>query len=125
MLYFAVRWAVVVQVILAEDRGLVPALARSGAVSQGVRVRMAVVLFAAGFLVSLVLSIPTWIAAIVGWLVTGSVAVGMGLYLLGLAIGGLVGMPFLIATLTVIYDRRVAAVDGAAPADPNPAPPAG
>ena len=52
----------------------------------------------------------TWIAAIIGWLATGSVAVGMGVYLLGIAIGGLVGMPFVIAMLTVIYDRRVAAV---------------
>jgi len=125
VVYFAVRWAVVLQVILAEDRGLVPALTRSGALSQGVRVRIAVVLFAAGFLVSLALSIPVWIAAIVGWLVTGSVAVGMGVYLLGLAFGGLVGLPFLMAMLTVIYDRRVAAVDGVAAAGPDPAEPVG
>jgi hypothetical protein len=124
VVYFAVRWAVVLQVILAEDRGLVPALTRSGTLSQGVRVRIAVVLFAAGFLVSLALSIPIWIAAIVGWLVTGSVAVGMGVYLLGLAFGGLVGLPFLMAMLTVIYDRRVAAVDGATAAAPDPAEPA-
>jgi hypothetical protein len=125
VVYFAVRWAVVLQVILAEDRGLVPALTRSGTLSQGVRVRIAVVLVAAGFLVGLALSIPIWIAAIVGWLVTGSVGVGMGVYLLGLAFGGLVGLPFLMAMLTVIYGRRVAAVDGAAPAGPDPAEPAG
>ena len=125
VIYFAVRWAVVLQVILAEDRGLPPALARSSALSQGVRVRIAVVLFAATFVVGLALSIPTWIAAIVGWLVTGSVAVGMGVYLLGIAIGGLIGMPFIMAILTVIYDRRVAAVDAATAPNPDPGEPAG
>jgi hypothetical protein len=125
VIYFAVRWAVVLQVILAEDRGLAPALTRSSALSQGVRIRIAVVLLAATFVVGLALSIPTWIAAIVGWLVTGSVAVGMGVYLLGIAIGGLVGMPFIVAVLTVIYDRRVAAVDAAAAPDPSPSEPAG
>jgi hypothetical protein len=57
--------------------------------------------------------------------VTGSVAVGMGVYLVGLAFGGLIGMPFLMAMLTVIYDRRVAAVDGAAPAGQDSAETAG
>jgi hypothetical protein len=125
VIYFAVRWAVILQAILAEDRGLAPALARSSTLSQGVRVRIAVVLFASTIVVGLALSIPTWIAAIVGWLVTGSVAVGMGVYLLGIAIGGLIGMPFIMAILTVIYDRRVAAVDAATAPNPDPGEPAG
>lgn len=110
VIYFVVRWAVALQVILAEDRGLGPALTRSSALSQGVRIRIAIILLAAGFVVGLLISIPTWIAAIIAWLVTESVAVGMGVYLLGIAIGGLIGMPFVMAVLTVIYDRRVAAV---------------
>jgi hypothetical protein len=123
--YLVVRWAVILQVILAEDRGLVPGLTRSSALSQGARIRIAVVLLAATFVASLAISIPIWIVAIAGWLVTGSVAVGMAVYLLGFAIGGLIAMPFIMAVLTVVYDRRVAAVDGAAPAGPGPAEPAG
>jgi len=124
-IYFAIRWAVVFQVILAEDRGLGSALGRSAALSQGVRIRIAIVLLAATFLVSLALSIPTWIAAIVGWSMTGSVAVGMGVYLLGIAFGGVIATPFIMALLTVLYDRRVAAVDGTAPSDASGAMPEG
>ena len=115
VIYFMVRWAVALQVILAEDRSLGSALTRASVLTQGVRVRIAIVLLAATFLVGFLVSIPTWIAAIIGWLATGSVAVGMGVYLLGIAIGGLIGMPFLMALLTVIYGRRVSAAGASTP----------
>lgn len=115
LVYFVVRWAVVLQVILGEDRTLGPALTRASELSRGVRVRIALVMLATTFVVGLLLSIPIWIAAIIGWLVTGSVVVGMGVYLLGIAVAGLVGMPFFMALLTVVYDRRVAAVGASGP----------
>jgi hypothetical protein len=110
LVYAVVRWAVVLQVILGEDRTLGPALTRASALSRGVRVRIALVLLASTFIVGLLLSIPIWIVAIIGWLATGSVVIGMGVYLLGIAVAGLIGMPFFMALLTVMYDRRVAAV---------------
>ena len=110
VVYFVVRWAVVLQVILGEDRTLGPALTRASELSRGVRIRIALVMLASTFIVGLLLSIPIWVAAIIGWLATGSVVIGMGVYLLGIAIAGLIGMPFFMALLTVIYDRRVAAV---------------
>jgi hypothetical protein len=104
--YLAVRWAVVLQVILDESIGLRAGLARSAALTRGARVRIFLTMLAASLLVGLVLTIPASIVGIVGWLLTASITVGIASYTLVIILGSFVAVPLIVAILTVIYLRQ-------------------
>jgi hypothetical protein len=111
----AVRWALVLQVILAEDLDLGPALVRSAALSSGVRVKIGLTLIALSFLVGLVVWIVGGLLALVVGVATWSVTAAVIAFSVAVILCGVVFVPLFAAVLTSIYRRRVRQLADGAP----------
>ncbi len=103
----AVRWALYIPAVVAENLGVGPALARSADLSRGIRARLGLAM--AGIFLMHAISVG-FVAGIVGIAVglsAGSVAVGFGGYVAAAIVGNLLWAPVLPAMLAVAYETRV------------------
>jgi len=105
----AIRWSLAFQAILAENVGFRGGLARSAALTSGVRTRVGLTLVAVGVAVGLLVTIPSLVLALLIGIATASVMAGVVTYTAALIVSSLVSIPLFVAILTVIYRRRVAA----------------
>jgi hypothetical protein len=110
VIVLAIRWSLAFQAILAEDLGFSGGLARSAALTSGVRTRVGLTLVAAGIAVGFVVTIPSFLLALLVGIATASIMAGVVAYTAALIVSSLVTIPLLVAILTVIYRRRAAAV---------------
>lgn len=104
----AVRWAVFIPVVLAEDVGVGRGLARSARLTHGLRIRLGLAM--AGILLVQALSVGI-VAAVSGFVVAlgaSSVAAGFAVYLVASVGGSLLWMPLLPAMLALVYRDRTA-----------------
>lgn len=108
----AVRWAVFIPAVLAEDVGVGRGLARSARLTQGVRIRiglaMAGILLVQALTVGLVAAFSGFVVA----LVASSVAAGFAVYLVVSVGGSLLWAPLLPVMLAIVYRDRAATVGG-------------
>lgn len=106
----AVRWAVFIPAVLAEDLGVGRGLARSARLTHGIRIRLGLAM--AGILLVQALSVGI-VAAVGGFVValaTSSVAAGFTVYLVASVGGSLLWAPLLPAMLALVYRDRATTV---------------
>jgi hypothetical protein len=115
IIVLGVRWSLAFQAILAEDLGLRAGLARSAALTEGIRLRVFLTIIAVGLLVAFLISLPVFIVAAFVGLATASIGPAVATYAVLATLASLVLIPLFVAILTVIYRRRA----GASPATPN------
>jgi hypothetical protein len=117
-LYFAIRWSLYFQAVVAEDLGLRRALARSSELTSGVRIKIGLILIVVSILVGILMGILIWVVALVAGIATMSAMVGVAAASVTVAICALVYLPIFVGVLTHIYRRRVETLgrDGAEPA---------
>ncbi len=120
-LYLAIRWAPYFQVVIAEDLGIRAGLRRSSAVTQGIRLRLALALVAVSIGAGLVFTLVGLVVGIVVGVLAESFLVGIVGWTVTVALSGLVYFPVLSAALTHVYRQRRDALgptDAAGPTDP-------
>ena len=107
ILVTAVRWALFIPAVLAEDLGLGRGLARAARLTRGIRGRLALAMAALLILqavtVGLVAAVVGIVVGIAVGLSAGSAAVGIGAYLAATLIGNLLWAPLLPAMLALAY----------------------
>jgi hypothetical protein len=106
VIVLGVRWSLAFQAILAEDLGLRAGLARSAALTQGIRLRIFLTIIAIGLLVGCLISLPAFILAVIVGLATASIGPAVATYTILIIVGSLVSIPLFVAILTVIYRGR-------------------
>jgi len=121
-----VRWALAIPAIVEEDLGLRAGLARSTALTSGVRVPIAIAFIAIGFATAVVLGLTGLVGAIVGYAAVGTVEGGAVGYLIVAVIVGTVISPIAPAMLARAYRLRIGStadptVGRAPPVDGAPA----
>jgi hypothetical protein len=111
-LYFAIRWSLYFQAVLADDLGLRQALARSSQLTAGVRIKIALILLVVSIVVGILMGTVIMIVGLVAGLVTFSIIAGVAAASITVAICALLYLPFFVAVLTHIYRRRVETLGG-------------
>jgi hypothetical protein len=106
VIVLGVRWSLAFQAILAEDLGLRAGLARSAALTQGIRLRIFLTVIAIGLLVGFLISVPVFILAVFVGLATASIGPAVATYAILIILASLVSIPLFVAILTVIYRGR-------------------
>ncbi len=114
--YLAVRWSVYFQAVVGEGLGFRASLARSSALTAGVRIKIGLILIVWTIVIGIVVGLVGLLVGLVVGVATGSMIVGLVAYSVALSICGLVYLPFYVAMLTVIYRRRI---EQTSPAEPT------
>lgn len=112
----AVRWALFIPAVLVESLGLGPGLARGAQLTRAIRIRMGLAMAAILILHSLSVGIVAMVVGVAVGLSAGSVALGIGAYLIASLVGNLLWAPLLPAMLAFAYRERTGDAEASAPA---------
>ncbi len=104
----AVRWSLAIPAMLAEGLGLRAALARSTALTAGVRMPIALALIVASVTIGLAVSVTGLVGALVGFGLSGTIPAGVLAYLVVVTVVGLFFAPIIPAMLARAYRLRIA-----------------
>ena len=123
VVYFVIRWFVVIPAMLAEGLGVLAGLQRSTELTRGIRLRIlgALILLA---LAIFVVEVVVIVAAVIAWIGTGSVAVGVATGAVLLLAVLVTLTPVYPALTVVVYRDRVPAGDTSSVAAEAQGPPA-
>lgn len=112
----AVRWSLAIPAMLAEGLGLRAALARSAALTAGIRMPIAVALIVASVAIGIAVGVTGLVGALVGFGLGGTIQAGVVGYLVVVTVVGLFFAPIMPAMLARAYRLRIAPAPGAASA---------
>ena len=123
VVYFVIRWFVAIPAMLAEGLGVLAGLQRSTELTHGIRLRIlgALILLA---LAIFVVEVVVIVAAVIAWIGTGSVAVGVATGAVLLLAVLVTLTPVYPALTVVVYRDRVPAGDTSSVAAEAQGPPA-
>ncbi len=108
----AVRWAVFIPAVLAEDIGVGRGLARSARLTHGLRIRLGLAMAGILLVQALTVGIVAAVGGFVVALAASSVAAGFAVYLVVSVGGSLLWTPLLPVMLALVYRDRAATVGG-------------
>jgi hypothetical protein len=122
IIVFAVRWALYIPAVLVESIGVGAGLARAAGLSRGIRVRIALAMAGVVLLETLVVAIVATICGLVVGFSTGSVGLGIAVYLAANVVGSTLWAPWLPSMLAVVYRERTLPADAAGGLEAGAAP---
>jgi len=106
VIYLAVRWAFYFQVVMADDLGVRAALARSAALSAGIRMRIALVILVLALLIWVLVACVVAVPALVVGALLGSFPAALATGLVVFSITTIVYIPLFVAVITYLFGRR-------------------